>query len=119
MTWQDLINATFEFGGGLAIFDHCRTLYRDKQVRGASWIATAFMTLWGWWNLYYYPHLEQWISFFGGITIVTANTLWISLMVYYIRRERVTQVAKLKLHKEWVERVTSETVGPESPSTIP
>jgi hypothetical protein len=40
------------------------------------------------WNLYYYPHLDQWWSFAGGLVIVAANVLWIGLMVYYLWRER-------------------------------
>jgi hypothetical protein len=119
MSWQDLVNGAFEIGGGLMVLLHCRQLYRDKQVRGASWIATAFFASWGWWNLYYYPHLNQWLSFAGGVVIVLANTLWVFMMLYYIRRERVNQLTKMKLHQAWVERVTRETLEPESPSTIP
>lgn len=74
--------------GGLAIFHHCWTLYRDKQVKGVSVFATVFFTTWGYWNLYYYPHLNQWVSFAGGVMIVTANTLWIAMMAYYLRKAK-------------------------------
>ena len=57
------------------------------MVRGVSWMATTFFTSWGYWNLYYYPHLDQWWSFAGGVLIVVANTLWIGMMIYYIRQE--------------------------------
>lgn len=83
----DMINGLFEACGSVAIFAHCHRLWKDKQVRGASWLATAFFTAWGFWNLYYYPHLDQWWSFAGGIGIATANLLWVGMMVYYIRKE--------------------------------
>lgn len=88
MTWQDLINALYELGAGFAVLLHCRQLYKDKVVRGASWVATAFFFSWGIWNLYYYPHLNQWLSFFGGLAIASANFVWLGMMLYYIRRER-------------------------------
>jgi hypothetical protein len=91
VTVADIINGAFETLGGAAILGHCWRLWKDKMVRGASWVATGFFTSWGYWNLYYYPSLDQWASFAGGVVIVLANTLWISMMLYYIRRERVAQ----------------------------
>ncbi len=85
MEIPDLINGLFEALGGFAILLHAKTLYRDKQVHGANWIATTFMTLWGVWNLYYYPHLGQWLSFAGGLFIVVANIVWLSMMIYYLK----------------------------------
>ncbi len=85
MSWQDLANGTFEILAGVAVLNHCRVLYKDKLVRGASALSTAFFFAWGVWNLYYYPHLDQWFSFVGGLLIVTANCLWLGLMVYYKR----------------------------------
>lgn len=40
-------------------------------------------TLWGVWNIYYYPSLNQWCSFAGGLVIVAANALWVGLMLRY------------------------------------
>lgn len=84
----DLINGIFELCGCLFILNHCRVLYRQKMVRGVSLVSTIFFAAWGFWNLFYYPHLGQWISFAGGIGIVAANTLWIALMIYYLSAER-------------------------------
>jgi hypothetical protein len=83
----DHVNGLFEMVGSVAIWLHVRRLMIDKQVRGASWGATAFFMAWGYWNLYYYPHLGQWASFVGGCSIVVANTAWLVLMLYYIARE--------------------------------
>lgn len=84
----DAINGMFELLAGFFILMHCRRLYIDKQVRGASIVATTFFTMWGFWNLYYYPSLEQWLSFYGGIAVVAANTLWVSMMAYYTWKEK-------------------------------
>lgn len=90
MTWQDAMNGGFELLAGGMVLMHCARLYKDKVVRGASWVATAFFFAWGMWNLYYYPHLGQWLSFAGGLSIASANFLWLGMMLYYIRRERRT-----------------------------
>ena len=83
----DFFNGLFELLGGLLVLNHCRVLYQDKRVRGVSVLSTAVFTSWGFWNLYYYPHLTQWWSFAGGLVIVAANALWVSMMVHYKRRE--------------------------------
>jgi uncharacterized membrane protein YfcA len=89
MNWADLVNGLFELLAGVFVLMHCRQLYKDKMVRGASVVATIFFTTWGFWNLYYYPSLEQWFSFVGGLGIVAANALWVGMMLYYIRKEKM------------------------------
>jgi len=86
--WQDNVNGLFELCGGIFVALHCLKLYRDKKVRGVSFVATGYFAAWGFWNMYYYPFLEQWASLVGGLLIVAMNTLWISMMFYYIRKER-------------------------------
>jgi hypothetical protein len=88
MNLPDLINGTFEASGSLWILDHCRALIRTKQARGVSLGACLFFTGWGVWNIYYYPHLSQWLSFAGGIAIVVANMYWNGLIIYYRWKER-------------------------------
>jgi hypothetical protein len=79
----DLINGLFEFVGGLLILNHCRAVLRDKAVAGVSIVSTVVFTFWGVWNCWYYPHLNQWWSFCGGLLIVAANALWVVLMFRY------------------------------------
>ena len=86
MSIADFINGCFEMLSGLMLFLNCRRLYIDKEVRGLSIYATIFFTLWSFWNLYYYPSLNQWLSFFGGMSIVTANTIYVVMAIYYIRK---------------------------------
>lgn len=81
----DLTNGLFEFVGSAVLWKNVHQLYRDKQVRGVHWTATGFFAAWGYWNLYYYPSLEQWWSFAGGCSIVLANSVWFIQMLYYGR----------------------------------
>ena len=85
MTLADFVNGIFELGGGILLIQNCRTLYRDKIVKGVSVPVTAFFAAWGVWNLYYYPSLDQWASFAGGLVIVSANIVWVVMAVYYAR----------------------------------
>ena len=88
MSHIDLINASLELTGGLLQVANVRRLLRDKMVRGVSWPFTAFFAGWGVWNCYYYPALGQWFSFAGGLVIVGANLVWVTLAIHYSRRER-------------------------------
>lgn len=84
----DLINGLFEVFGGAAVLGHCWQLLKDKQVKGVNMLSCFFFTAWGYWNLFYYPHLNQWLSFAGGILIVLGNTLWLGLIIKYKRLEK-------------------------------
>jgi hypothetical protein len=79
----DFINGLFEAFAGLFVLNHCRVLYAHKQVRGVSLASVAFFTLWGIWNLYYYPALGQPMSFYGGLFVVAANAFYVGMMVHY------------------------------------
>jgi uncharacterized membrane protein YfcA len=84
---NDLINAIFELGGGLLITLNCIQLRKDKQVKGVSIPVVAFFSVWGFWNIYYYPSLGQTLSFIGGIIIALANTTWVIMAIYYARKK--------------------------------
>lgn len=79
----DLINGAFEGMASLFILNHCRVLVIDKSVRGVSVLSCAFFTLWGFWNLYFYPAVGQAWSFWGGVLVVLANTIYVLLLVYF------------------------------------
>ena len=85
MSWQDFTNGSFELLGTVAILAHVLKLWKDKAVAGVSVPATIFFFSWGIWNLYYYPHLEQWASFLGGLGIVLGNCVWVLGLLYYSR----------------------------------
>ncbi len=88
MNWQDTLNGLFELMGGFFILPSVIRLWKDKKVRGVSWIHVLYFSTWGYWNLYYYPHLEQWLSFSGGIFLVIVNSIWAVQMIYYIKKEK-------------------------------
>lgn len=81
----DFINALFEFCGGWFILLHILTLHKDKSIKGVNIFAAAFFCMWGAWNIYYYPYLEQMLSFIAGIFIFLMNTIWVGQMIYYTR----------------------------------
>lgn len=86
MTWQDNLNGLYGFFGGFFILLHCISLWKDKSVKGVSVKSFMFFASWGIWNLYYYPHLNQWMSFLGGCHTVLWNVVWIGFAVYYMRK---------------------------------
>lgn len=79
----DFINGLFEFAGAAFLSLNVRQILHDKVVKGVHWSSTVFFTSWGFWNLYYYPSLEQWWSFAGGVAIVAVNSVWLYLIWYY------------------------------------
>lgn len=81
----DAINGFFELGGALLLLLNVRAILRDREVSGIHWGPTAFFTAWGLWNLFYYPSLDQWFSFAGGVAIVTVNAVWLALVLKYRR----------------------------------
>jgi hypothetical protein len=87
---KDAINGTFELAAGLFVLNHCRVLKAHKQVRGVSMLSVAFFTLWGLWNLYYYPALNQPLSFYGGLFVVAANAFYLGMALHYRRLEALS-----------------------------
>ena len=87
----DLINGLLQMVASIFVWVSVSKLHRDKLVRGVSCMMVAYFAAWGLWNLFYYPHLGQWISFWGGLTLVTADSVWFAMILYYLRKERNEQ----------------------------
>lgn len=83
----DMINASFEVTASAAVLNHCRVLLHDRQVSGVSTTSTGFFFAWGLWNLFYYPHIGQPLSFAAGIAVTVANCLWLVLLIAFSRRQ--------------------------------
>lgn len=94
-----MVNGCFEGGGGLMLLLNVRRLRRDRRVQGVSIPVQAFWTGWGVWNLWFYPHLGQWVSFFGGISVVLGNAAWVALALWY---ERWAILRRLVFTAAWV-----------------
>ena len=88
IVWPDAVNGCYELLGAPFIGLSVMKLYKEKVVRGVSWLAVAFFASWGYWNMFYYSNLHQWCSFAGGLCIVTVNTIWLGQMLYYINKEK-------------------------------
>lgn len=97
MNLPDVINGSFELFGAFAALLNVRRLIKDKSVKGVDWRVTAFWVCWGLYNLYYYPHLGQWASFYGGVTVVLANTAWTVLALIYVYFNEAVYIPNLDL----------------------
>lgn len=88
MITSDLINGLFELVGSIMLWRNVSALRKSKEVKGVSVATFAFFMGWGYWNIFYYTNLDQWLSFVGGVSVVVANTTWVVLAVYYGRRAK-------------------------------
>ncbi len=83
----DFINGSFEFVGAAFQVVQVRQILKDKAVKGVHWLPILFFALWGYWNLIYYPSLEQWFSFTGGLLLTIATSIWLVLLIKYSNRQ--------------------------------
>ena len=83
MSLPDTVNAGFEVLGACINWMNVWQLHRDKSVRGVHWIVFSFLFIWTLWNLFYYPHLDQWASFCGGMFISVSQVAWLWLWFKY------------------------------------
>lgn len=82
---SDAINAAFELVGAVLAWKNFSRLLRDREVKGVYWPATAFWSVWGLWNLYYYPSLGQWLSTCAGAVLVAGNVAWVVAAIRWRR----------------------------------
>lgn len=80
MTTPDLVNAIFEAAGSLVVWGNVIRTNRDQGYAGVHPGYVALFLAWGFWNLYFYPHLDQWWSFLAGLSVVAANLTWMAAM---------------------------------------
>ena len=82
----DTINGLFEFiAAGFLIFN-CFKIYKDKCIRGVCAFPFVIYTIWGFWNLFFYPSVGCWLSFFGGICVVCINSIYCLQLWHYRKR---------------------------------
>jgi len=80
---MDQINAAFEFGGAIAVIPSILAAMRDKRIMGLSIWSTVFFASWGWWNLIYYPHLDQIWSAWAALLLAATNSVYLYLIWKY------------------------------------
>jgi hypothetical protein len=88
MTWADNVNGIYECGGAIALAVNCYQTYKDKEIKGLNLGSMLFFTSWGYWNLYFYPSLNQWMSTIGAAALVFFNTIWCCQAIYYTKRKK-------------------------------
>ncbi len=79
----DIVNSLFEAGAVFATGLSVGKLLHDKKVAGIHWLQVGFFTVWGLWNIVYYPMLGQWWSFSAGVGLVLMNALYLILLLKY------------------------------------
>ena len=80
---NDIINASFELiGGGMLLFNVFQA-FKDKEIKGVHLAPVSFFLLWGIWNLFYYPSLSQFYSFYAGCFLTIINVIWLIQIFYY------------------------------------
>lgn len=78
----DHLNALFELVGAGFLMLNVRRLLQDREVKGVSAWPAVFWSVWGFWNLYFYPAVGQFWSFAAGLLVAAANATWLSLALY-------------------------------------
>lgn len=84
---MDKINALFELGGFLAVVASIISARKAGTVVGVSWLTPCFFSAWGYWNLLFYPMLDQAWSAAAALLLAAANSYWLWLIWMY-RQER-------------------------------
>lgn len=85
---NDIINGSFELVGAIINWLNVMRLWKDKQVKGVYYPVWIFFTLWGMWNIYYYPSLTQMWSLIGAIVMTISNLIWVILAIYFSRSSK-------------------------------
>jgi hypothetical protein len=92
---SDFINGALELLGAFLIANNCRLLFLHKQVQGVSVMATAYFSIWGLWNLYFYPANSLFYSFVGAILLAMANVTWVGMALHYRWRKPTQNTEEL------------------------
>lgn len=79
----DKINSMFEFAGAIVTWMNVHSLYKAKKVIGINYASVIVFSLMGVWHLCYYSALDQFLSFYSGILIVSGNVTWLLLLFIF------------------------------------
>jgi hypothetical protein len=79
----DGINGAFEVIGSVAVWANFCAVVKDRGYAGTRWPMMVFFMSWGMWNLYFYPHLGQAISFYASWSLSLANASVLAAMIYF------------------------------------
>jgi hypothetical protein len=82
----DMANAAFEVCGALAVWANFAAILKDKGYAGTRIPMMIFFTSWGFWNLYFYAHLIQWVSLYASLLLTSGNVAVVSAMAWFGRK---------------------------------
>jgi len=91
---MDIINAMFELGGFMAIIPSILAVLRDKCWQGLSLMTPVFFTSWGFWNILYYPHLDQFWSACAAVLLTVSNSIYLALLFKYRTKSLEAELAE-------------------------
>jgi hypothetical protein len=86
VNYQDLIQALFELGSAVFGLLNIRAIRKSKKLEGVHWAPTAFFTIWGAWNIYFYWYIAYPLAWGAGIAITVVNAVWLGHVYYYWRK---------------------------------
>lgn len=86
----DSINGLFELVGAGLVWLNVRRLINDGEVKGVCISIQGFFAAWSAWNLYYYPHLDQWWSAAGAAAMSMGNLTWFVIATGLKRKNKCT-----------------------------
>lgn len=95
----DTINGLFEIVGAIFVGRDIQLLARHKSVKGKGLGSNIFFSGWALWNLYYYPSLDQWMSFIGAILLLVSNLTWFLMALYYLRKEKMQEGLMMQIEQ--------------------
>lgn len=80
---KDWTMAAFELGAAFFQLFNIKALRRDKSLRGVSTLPTIFFTIWGCYNVYFYPATGNPITGIAAVLILIVNIYWLLLAYKY------------------------------------
>lgn len=83
---SDFTNGLFELVAAILQILSIISVLEHKEVKGVSVFPITFFTLWGAWNLFFYPYHQLWYSFWGGLVMFSVNVVYIGLLIKYGRK---------------------------------
>lgn len=72
--FYDHMNALFEWFAAFVLILNTAQIRKDKKVSGVSIWPTAVFATWGFFNIFFYSHLNQTLSAVAAIFVAITNT---------------------------------------------
>lgn len=82
----DAINCLFELAGAVAVWCNFFAITKDRGYAGTRIPMMLFFTTWGFWNLFFYGHLLQWLSLCGSLVLTAGNCAVVAAMWKFGRK---------------------------------